>query len=206
MAFRVVRSCCQLLGRALILLRVHLLNRQDSVRPEIILEGWSLEYDQVWGRIGMTTLRNEGRGPAVNLWGIVQVVNGKSLQDGSPFCILWHEPISFLGPGKEVGIDWWKAAFLLAGSTDDCGIARVRLIIIANDVHGGLHQTIYQFLAMKKDTLIAGFSYVADGLVLLGRYPQITPGWRLRLRKRKSRLVEAATQLGAQIRNRVPDR
>jgi hypothetical protein len=56
---------------AIILLMIHLKNRRDSVRPEIIPDGRSFEPYKAnrWAEIRITGVRNIGKGPATFIAG-----------------------------------------------------------------------------------------------------------------------------------------
>src|SRR5947209_2668461 len=109
---------------AIVLMRIHLLNREDSVRPEVLIEGcsfstgipegWDLDpRAEEHGRIGITRLRNEGRGPALHISATLKGIGVMPIGRSASLFGMFIEPITFLGVGKSIDIDWkgyfpWK--------------------------------------------------------------------------------------------------
>jgi hypothetical protein len=178
------------------------MNRLDSVRPEIVLDGWSFENDaNGWGIIHISRIRNEGRGPILHMRGQLTIPGAQPLEKGGPFAGFFHEPVPFLGVGKELEVDWtarfqWRKGSTIGGS--DMQMAPLHLTLYVADLHGRMHQTTYEMVATIGG-LTAGVTNLVPGLDLCRRHTIITPWWRLRLRSHRGRLITYIDELCKRI-------
>jgi hypothetical protein len=177
---------------AVILLSVHLLNRADSVRPEVVLEDWEFsETPPGWGRILIKKIRNEGRGPTLHMRGQLKIPGAKPMEQGGPFAGFIHEPVYCLPPAQPLTVDWqclfqWQGASL----TQPELLVPLHLTIFIHDIHGRLHELVYELAAMKPPGVFAGVATLANGVYLSHRFTKIVPGWRLRWRGRKAKFED----------------
>jgi hypothetical protein len=94
---------------ALVLLRVHLHNRAESVRPELLLDEWEYfpeqdeesRFGSTYGLFIVKRLRNVGRGTALHIYARVQMM---SHSDDEPHVI--YSRIARIGVNQEVTINW----------------------------------------------------------------------------------------------------
>jgi hypothetical protein len=205
---------------ATILLLIHLKNRQDSVRPELILEEWSLdpsppEWGEKWGCITIGKLTNSGRGSALSVTIRRASISGSKGGQGLPlFAFIGEEPpsvclfhadwIHVLPAGEGVPVGWhlffkWESAMLLDGPS-----VLMELTVFANDAHGREYRVNYLLMAAKPECEEVGWGELARGLSLLGRSTSSTPGWNLRLREQKAKVAYAASKLRKRVETSKP--
>jgi hypothetical protein len=181
---------------AITLMTIHIKNREDSVRPELILEDWGFTDDpHGLGSITIGKIRNEGRGPVLHMRGQLEIPGAKPIFEGGPFAGFFHDPVPFLGVGKDLQVNW-SAKFKWQGSSissQDIAFTPLHLTLFVTDIHGRLHETIYEMVAFKS-MIFAGATTLAPGLALSRRYTTITPWWKLRFRSRRQRIMDAVNR------------
>lgn len=182
---------------AIVLMVVHIRNRADSVRPEVILEDWSLEEEpQEWGVIQIKKIRNEGKGSALHMRGQLKAPGEKPIGSGGPFLALFLDPVPVLSPGKELDVKC-HAKFQWNGSIDS--MLPLHLTLFIADLHGRLHEMTYELVATKGEGIVGGVTNLAPGLDLTRRHTTVTTGWRLRLRSKRRRIADAVSGLRKRI-------
>lgn len=177
-------------------------NLLESVRPELILEGWSRREEGAgdgWHEvIAFDAIRNVGRGAALH----VRIFG--ELSD-PPTALVPTFFNSILPAGETVPIAghisvWWKN--VVASADDRVKYLDLPITLWASDTRDMRHQTRYHLLVIGGGPdliprsgqpsyggggLILGLSYVAPGVALVQRHHTSTPGWRLRLGSRGRR-------------------
>lgn len=159
---------------ARLVLRIQKQNLIDSVRPELLLDGWSFEVAA--GRVphnwtpGFTylicskRLKNVGKGPAFN----VRVTAFEVLQPQA-----WpikHNPLPVVGCNEERDFNLSLWADLKPESKEHRSYAKIDLVLWYQDAHGRDYSTIYQLVCRPgrsegdHDT-----TELADGLKLNSR-------------------------------------
>jgi hypothetical protein len=183
---------------------IHFRNREDSVRPEIIVDGWSFTTDENdWGIIRISKMQNEGKGHAFHVLGQVKVMGAKPIEQGGPMVALFHDAISILPAGKDLAINW-EIKFQWRGCNPSGGnfpMAPVHLTIVIHDVHGRRYLVIYELLATKpkENHLIGGMPSLADDLYLTRRYAVIVPWWKLLWQRHKPTVDAKVVQLWERV-------
>jgi len=178
---------------AIVLMVVHLRNRADSVRPEIILEDWSYFRPAATGEpfgglgvIRINKVRNEGKGPALHMRGQITIPGAKYIDAGGPFGVFSHDPVPIISPGARLDVDWC-ARFQWKGAVVD-NFLPLHLTLFVADLHGRRHETTYELIATK-DNNVAGVTPLVPGLYLTRRHSAVMSVLRLRLLVRGIRLV-----------------
>lgn len=188
---------------ALTLMVIHLRNREDSVKPEIVLDGWSFQEREGmpgWGSIRIAKIHNEGKGPALHISGQLNPAGEKKAPPEFP--PLFHaDTIAILPSGKETAVNWealfhWES---IAIDPPELSTALLALTVFMYDIHGRLHELIYEMLATKDRRPVAGVMTLAPRLFLSRRYPEITSGWQLRVRGHKGKIANAVARLRKRI-------
>lgn len=171
---------------------VHVRNRVDSVRPELILEDWSLDEKEVWGCEGkeiwtgaavihVKKITNQGKGPAFDVRGKLRIDGTEHLASRLPSAGVAHDPVPVLSPGKELLISWMLGFYWEDDRTSasDRAVMPLKLVLSMTDLHGRLHETTYQLMATKGIDKIVPATNLAPGLSQTQRYTKVISGWRL---------------------------
>lgn len=173
------------------LLRIHSLNRADSVRPELVISKISREDQTNASVIKVESITNEGKGVALHVRGqLVNAMDGLARPlTGPPSFVLCVEPILLLPPSKPIDANWDGRIFWLYADLIQDSLF-LQLEIYCLDIHNRLHTFIFHILAVQNTTnhVVAGMAEMAPGLFLSRREHRIQSAWWTRFRVRLARL------------------
>jgi hypothetical protein len=185
---------------ALVLMRIHLLNRRDSVRPEIVFDGWSFEAESSGaGIIRFTKVKNLGKGPALHMFALMKIPGATPLERGGPFHAFFIEPMSFLSAASEVPVDWHAYFRWVGSSIAGCDLVPLHLTLVVSDLHGRRHETTYELAASRGRGLGGNVTCLADGLYCIRRITTVTPSWRMRFGSHGARIASVVNQMRSEI-------
>jgi hypothetical protein len=173
---------------------IHRHNVRLSVRPELVLEGWSrgqeAEGQGSYDTVGFTAIRNVGRGAALNI-----VANADStieIKTGySPTYFMSTAQIPILPAGEARPLD--GKVLVLWGNVraaDTPKLLSIGVTLCLLDVAGVRFQTHYKLLAQElvaseqAGGVMIGSAEIANGVWLTQRYTTAQPLWVLRWRTR----------------------
>jgi hypothetical protein len=165
---------------ALCVLLVHLWNRADSVRPEVLLEEWDFSLKDSkwanWSTIRVRRIRNVGNGAALHVRTQL-VVPGKA-ELGPPIAMAMSDPLAFFPPGETMSVEWLfhfdfdQAAITFGGQT-----VYLHLEVWMADSHGRQLVLTYDLVATKH-TGVGGALTLVPGLDQTRRWVRTTPTLR----------------------------
>lgn len=172
---------------SIVLMRVHLANRIDSVRPDLIAEDWSMEEEDLgWATIRIGRISNLGKGPALHFWGGMKIAGAAPPHEGGPFVGFFfdHFPNLFPGVGTWSGC-YAKFQWKGASSTPEPQLmVPLRLTLRTSDYDGRLHSITYELIAVKGNANFGGIAPLAKNLYLMRRTTTIESAWWVKQRSR----------------------
>jgi hypothetical protein len=171
---------------AILAMRIQRDNLLTSVRPEIVLDGWTRNSrtigDLTLDVIAIDSIRNVGRGSA--LQAIVSVED--VMENNYPVVIGPIKRMSVLASNEsaklssEITLDWKNCKPTKSGLK----VLPIRIQILTWDTHNRRHETKYSLTAFESTSEIGGSSGFAPGLLYSSRITIVKPVWRLKLRGR----------------------
>ena len=164
-------------------------NQLESVRPELVLDGWTRraqgQGDAAHEVIAFQTIRNVGRGAALHLF-----LNAAEMAGNRPTAIMSMERLPILAPGETHDINgeitvWWKNVGSVDGKIKHLAIS---VKIFCLDSRRMRHETRYRLLAVELSPMSIGVvNEIAPGVMLTNRTTVARPVWLLKLFNRLGR-------------------
>jgi hypothetical protein len=185
-----IAATCSAISSALIW-SVQRRNFFESVRPELVLLGWSRtavgEGESAHEVIGFKIIKNVGRGVALDI-----PLNAHHEVNNRPTAVLGTTLLSILAPNEQHEVNgdisvWWKNV-----EPDAHGgkVLPIRIVIYCWDSRGIRHETQYNLIASEfSQTVGISMGSIAPGVMLGQRKTIITGVWVLRLRLRLNTLA-----------------
>lgn len=163
---------------------IHRLNRIDSSRPEILLDGWSRversQGEKKYDVLKVNKIRNTGKGSALHV-----SVNSAKFSGENPVVIMSTVNISIIPSGNEVDINSELSPYWKSIKPDDAGHKNfhLKIRVLCWCTSGYRHETIYQLSISEVNTnvFIQEGSELASGVMLLSRHTTVHSVWKLKL-------------------------
>ncbi len=191
---------------ALSMVWIHLQNRADAVRPELVLDGWSLTNEiPDKGIIQIGKISNQGRGSALFILGEARFAEAESIGPGKLFVGLFCNAIQQLPTGKEVAIDW-HIKFDWPGSVQprQNQYVYLNLMISTWDVHARRHEATYELVASRGMPVMGPVTNLSANLQLIRRYVRVRSRRRWKFTHRKNHMIAVVRRKWSRFRNRPP--
>jgi hypothetical protein len=174
---------------AFISMLIHRRTLLESVRPELVLTGWSRrsegDGDSAHEVLAFRTLRNVGRGPALHVW-FECFLNS----DNRPVYAMATKRLPILAAGDEADIDgeiivWWKNV-----ASGDNGFRSIPIVVktFCIDSRSRRHETRYSLFAVELSPGVGIADELMPGVGLVTRTTVIRSTQALRLRYRVARV------------------
>jgi hypothetical protein len=175
---------------AFLTMLIHRRNRLDAARPELVLTGWSRSTcgsgDTEHEVITVQTLRNVGKGPAINI-----VLGCAHRQANRPTAGMTTTYLPILAPAEVYDLNveiviWWKNI-----PPEKNGLQHLLLSVslASTDYLNLRHQTEYTLVAVPLSPAQGVANPIAPGLMIHTRTTKTTPVWRLRFRSKCHRVL-----------------
>jgi hypothetical protein len=163
---------------------LHRRNSLDSVRPDLILDGWEIDDDAKTYHI--VTLRNVGKGPAIQVAATTSILDDNEQARNSAIGLFDVRLLPVIAAGQDVAVNWR----LWVPRRDGFPIAtRIRLTVWCTDLHGRRHDfdnDLQLFLNCTID--VTNVAKMAPGLFSLRRTIRVTSKLRDRFSTYRQRL------------------
>ena len=172
---------------SLLILRVQRHNLLEAARPELVLTGWTRHQETtangVRDRLRFSTIRNVGRGVALNVY-------IHSPVDDPPIVILSTTRHPVIGANEKIEANedilmWWNSV-----KADDNGHKHLffRIVIWCWDSRGMRHETRYNLFVVEVSKEVGVADAIAPGVSLISRTTSRQPVWWLKLKGNIKRL------------------
>ncbi|AMV26514.1 hypothetical protein VT84_19095 [Gemmata sp. SH-PL17] len=179
---------------SLVVLRIQSQNREDAVRPRLVLDGWSYTTHEAeaTGVLSIASIRNVGSGPALDIrsdsilsYGTAREGKTTLFETGSTYLpileadsdsdtvVNWHTHFRWsetTRPNNKLPIPIFKEA-------------KFDIRVTCHDSHGRLHIFSTSVLVVTACIVHPCAKRVGDGVYLTGHQYYIVPTWRLKTRK-----------------------
>lgn len=154
---------------AFLMFRVQRTNLRESIRPELVLSGWSRRGHNEAHEIealGFSTIRNVGRGPALHVYMNALGSDARS----RPLYTMSTITCPIIAAGESHDLE--ESILLYARNIRETGhpVAPVDILIWYHDLHGRRYETRYNLAVSVGDTLMAGVMTLAPGVALYRRH------------------------------------
>lgn len=190
---------------ALMMLKVQRLGFLESIKPELVIEGWdrkarSVEHDHEV--LTFDLIRNVGNGPAHRVFVTSYV---KMKDGGGPFAIMHSMWVPIIPAGEshdDLGrIElFWKNVPLIEGDKT----LSVNVTILAWDSYGNRYETVYPLFIRKADQdTITGSDRIAPNVSLIHRKVSRRRVWTLQLQAQLERLTKKPRKVLGWIQNKL---
>lgn len=187
---------------ALMMLKVQRRNLFESVKPELIIEGWdrkvrSVEHDHEV--LTFKAIRNVGKGPALHVF-----ASSSAKGEDLPVGIMNLIRVPIIAPCEtheaigEIELRWKNVE-----STEGFKYVSVDVTILAWDSHHRRHETVYNLLVDHGEHGITSGSDIAPNVTLTDRRVRVRRPWTLRLEGRLKRLTKMPRQGLKSIQNKL---
>jgi hypothetical protein len=159
-------------------------NLLESARPELVLVGWNRKTissgDSAFDVISVQSIRNVGRGPALN---VVVNASPKNCHTDRPTASLSTRNLPILAANESEEINgeiflWWENVDADAHGRKHLGVG---IDIICWDSRGMRHQTFYGLFAHKHPENVYAPDAAAPGVIVGARTTKTTPVWWLKV-------------------------
>lgn len=160
-------------------------NLLESVRPELVLVGWSRETrgegESAHEVISFKTVRNVGRGAALNVF-----VNASRIKDNRPEAFLATIRVPILAVNEENDVNgeitvWWKN---VKPDAQGNKFLPITITIWYWDSRSMRHEKTYCLFAVELNSRVGVSDDIAPGVMLGQRKTKTEPVWLLRLTTR----------------------
>ena len=188
---------------ALMMLKVQRRSFLESIKPELVIEGWARQAVTVAGQevLSFNVIRNIGKGPAHRVF----VSSFMKTADDRPVCIMssmWV-PIIPAGESHEAfgKIElFWKNVPLIEGFK----YLSVDVTILAWDSYDNRYETVYPlFIAKADQDIVTGHDRIAPNVSLIHRKVSRRRVWTVKLQARLKRLTKMPKQVLRSIQNKL---
>ena len=182
--------------------RVQRQNFLESIKPELVIEGWARQAGKVAGQevLYLDVIRNVGKGPAHRVF-----VSSYQQTEDAPVCIMdsiWV-PIIPAGESHEAfgKIElFWNNVQLIEGFK----YMSVNVTIVAWDSYDNRYETVYPlFIATADQDIITGSDRIAPNVSLTHREVSRRRVWTVKLQARLKRLTKMPKQLWNSIQSKL---
>jgi len=187
---------------ALMMLKVQRRSFLESIKPELVIEGWDRREGSVADQevFSFNVIRNVGKGPAHRVF-----VSSYAKTKDRPICIMdsmWV-PIIPAGESHETVCKirlFWKNVPLIEGFK----YMSVNVTILAWDSYDNRYETVYPLFIDKADQdTITGSDRIAPNVSLTHRKVSRRRVWTLKLQGRIKRLTKMPRQVLKSIQNKL---
>ena len=141
----------------------------NTIRPQLMLEGWSLEDCGNRGKIGIKCIKNYGNGPAQRISGVLHFTGKAIFDEDCPTFLVPHK-VSYIAPSEANTCNWkgtffWDNGHQLSPS-DPLTLVSLNLDLYFYDIDENQYQIIYLLIAKKPidSNFIAGVEPLVPGL------------------------------------------
>lgn len=188
---------------SLLILWVQRQSPLESVRPEIVLTGWTRrpagQSDGLHEEIVFQTIRNVGRGAALHV-----MLHTPHEESNRPTAVLSTKRLPILAADEAIDLNgeidvWWKNV----EPKDGIKLLGISIVGYCRDTRGLRHETRYDLFAVELGQNVAIGDDLAPGLSFSQRTTKRRSRWRLRLAARVGRISGVRRRLSARVR-RIP--
>jgi len=168
------------------------LNFLHSIRPELNLDDWKLTNldSNVATKITVGQVENLGRGPALDIWGSLQVPSASK----PAYAAFLHKShlTTILKSGETKPLEcqgsfYWEHSTKLDPRVDSSFI-NLRMSLYYFDLYGNQYELRLGLFAFRNTTVAAGVEVLTPNLYLSERETFMKSRWCVRLKSRRSRL------------------
>jgi hypothetical protein len=190
--------------------RVQRHNFLESIRPELVLSGWSRK-EETWDTITFDTIRNVGRGVAIRVmlrnadeWFATRFdPTAKRRWEFSAHC----DSIQILAPGETMTIPGRILLCWDAAVPDKHGQKYISVLIgmFCWDSRWTRYETIYQLLAVAPVERVGGDDLVAPGLFLHDRRVRIRSALSFKIANKLRGFARKLIAMNAAVWGKIKD-
>jgi hypothetical protein len=159
-----------------LLMLIHWQNLLETVRPELVLVEWTRsigrEEDATRDVISFRTIKNVGRGPALNVF-----LNASNAVRDPAKAMVTTKRLPILAASEANDLNgeiklWWKN---VVPGKDQIKLIPISIIIHCWDSRGMRHETRYNLMASESTQMLNPVDEIAPGVFLLSRTTSARP-------------------------------